>query len=905
MSADFYETLSVDPTASQTEIEDAVRKLTKTWNNRRRQSVVTPHAHDEIVSQIRRASAVLTDPQKRNDYDIKLGFNKGTNKETTIIKDNIVRLKPSESLEVMSKVTIADQMDYNRLERSVAAMEALRPAKYVDDTTPLMSSDTKLHSENVRKSFQEKPTVRNEISPDSLMKLKDYLLPTPLPMQASQEFTIKDFEAPEENKPADTEEKISLPKYEKYEHIEKHEIPKMVAPEEKCASMRELTQVPRDEADDIESKRTIEINTALINQNRTDYLDSKAKGKGVATRVSEKLSKGTDLRGDGKTSFTSFSKGINVGKKRSRSTEQTSSTNLLDLFPEKIDSSELITVDGKFQILNNKLDVDYLQLKPEKLNDKENTEEYDALDNKKYPLDDLKSVKKNSAIYIRDFAKEPIYRIEENNGEIVVSHEDMTIAATDILKPLMQVKKTDYPPRPNATPCVDSNEEIILREASILKVFSPSVEQLELKAQIIESPMNKRLSSMRTKLEIPRSEKDTARVLLKRQTSRDLQKKSLEDLVSQKSVTNHVDSLELIRAAYPRRKSEPEEYRCRRICEMKTSDHHPINQLLEKEKGAVNYPVKFKSSVRLLDNVELIPRDWKRIQSHDQGKDTLSHGRETRSDTNTSIQADGTKKILNNNIINNILVVDTDENPAKTSLETNELETEKSKEEKDTEYVNIEDESKESDKSLNETVSKGESSEKEVPSFPHTDSLKLVRPKHEDYNGDRQDKPVSFQLKSKMVQSSPDLHNVQNGKRYSERYQRSVKLLDEVENSHNRLTPRDATATGTNDVKLDVFAIPRTELSNSDIVSDSSLEDSGGVQSLIIDFQDSVIEANANSERFPEVSEKFGANTKGINEHAVEETFGHAEEPTYKEEHELPYPKLSKVEKKIFVKDFR
>lgn len=135
MSEDYYKILSVEPTSSQNEIRKAADRLISIWNEKR-----DNEKRLEMLTQIRKASAVLTDPLQRFDYDVKQGFRRDFSAQTSKKRSNSVPLKYSESIETLQTVKIPGQLDYEKLEKSIAAIETLTGVEY--------SSDIKAYSES-------------------------------------------------------------------------------------------------------------------------------------------------------------------------------------------------------------------------------------------------------------------------------------------------------------------------------------------------------------------------------------------------------------------------------------------------------------------------------------------------------------------------------------------------------------------------------------------------------------------------------------------------------------------------------------------------------------------------------------------------------------------------------------
>lgn len=157
MAEDYYKILSVEPTVSQKEIEEAVMRISNIWSKNRG---VTTEKMLQMQSEIQKASEVLRDPLKRLEYDIEEGYRGNFNSQTKRKKVQTIPLKLSESLESLQIVKIPGQLDYDKLEKSIAAIETNSAIKMGTDIEPSATSDSKINYDKHRYSFD--PYMKNE-----------------------------------------------------------------------------------------------------------------------------------------------------------------------------------------------------------------------------------------------------------------------------------------------------------------------------------------------------------------------------------------------------------------------------------------------------------------------------------------------------------------------------------------------------------------------------------------------------------------------------------------------------------------------------------------------------------------------------------------------------------------------
>lgn len=154
MSEDYYKILSVEPTSSQNEIRKAADRLISIWNEKR-----DNEKRLEMLTQIRKASAVLTDPLQRFDYDVKQGFKRDFSAQTSEKTRNTVPLKYSESIETLQTVKIPGQLDYEKLEKSIAAIETLTGVEYSPDIKAYSESESLINYIKDHISFSGKTVI--------------------------------------------------------------------------------------------------------------------------------------------------------------------------------------------------------------------------------------------------------------------------------------------------------------------------------------------------------------------------------------------------------------------------------------------------------------------------------------------------------------------------------------------------------------------------------------------------------------------------------------------------------------------------------------------------------------------------------------------------------------------------
>lgn len=142
MSDDYYKILSVEPTASQKEIQEAAGRLISVLNKKRGLSF---NKRSEMLSEIRKAHAVLADPLQRFEYDIEHGFKRDFSGQALTKRTDFIPLQFSESIEALDTVKIPGELDYEKLESSIAAMEKVAQVKGKPNIESVYSSESTIN----------------------------------------------------------------------------------------------------------------------------------------------------------------------------------------------------------------------------------------------------------------------------------------------------------------------------------------------------------------------------------------------------------------------------------------------------------------------------------------------------------------------------------------------------------------------------------------------------------------------------------------------------------------------------------------------------------------------------------------------------------------------------------------
>lgn len=128
---DFYSILGVPREASEADIKKAYRQLAKTWHPDKHQGKDTLHEAEEKFKKVAEAYAVLSDPEKRSNYDATgnpdgrspFGF-RATGTPFDIIFENFVH-QQRRAPAAMRGQTINFQLDLSLLESLFGAEKAL------------------------------------------------------------------------------------------------------------------------------------------------------------------------------------------------------------------------------------------------------------------------------------------------------------------------------------------------------------------------------------------------------------------------------------------------------------------------------------------------------------------------------------------------------------------------------------------------------------------------------------------------------------------------------------------------------------------------------------------------------------------------------------------------------------
>lgn len=145
MSDDYYKILSVEPTASQKEIHETADRLISVLNKKRGLSF---NKRSEMLSQIRKAQAVLGDPLQRFEYDIEHGFKRDFSGQALTKRADFIPLQFSESIEALDTVKIPGELDYEKIESSIAAMERVAQVKRKPDIESVYGSESTINYAN-------------------------------------------------------------------------------------------------------------------------------------------------------------------------------------------------------------------------------------------------------------------------------------------------------------------------------------------------------------------------------------------------------------------------------------------------------------------------------------------------------------------------------------------------------------------------------------------------------------------------------------------------------------------------------------------------------------------------------------------------------------------------------------